>query len=169
MPPRTRPARLPTIAVVALAATVLGQAPASAETRSKADRVGEAPRVIDISGFTVRNDRDRAVVTVDIPELGKRGGVGVEYSPSRFGGLYVDAHQTRTGPVVSATFCGELRCDDHECDGFRVTWSVAKHQVRFVIPHRCHPGTVPDPGVFHVSSGSNDGYDMGGTLWVDRG
>ena len=160
--------RLGSVTVVAAAAIVLGQPPASAATKHKADKVGDAPSIVDIAGFTVRNDTDQVVMTADVPGLRTRGGFNFEYSTSKYGGFYVFARKNGPGPSVEALYCGEIRCNEVQCAGVRVTWSTDRHQVQVSIPQRCYPDPLPNPGVFTVWSGSKSASD-GLVVRVGRG
>jgi hypothetical protein len=156
--------------VATLAVATLGcTAPASAATGHKDDKLGDAPSIVDIAGFTVRNDIDRVVITADVPGLRTRGGFNFEYSSSRYGGFYVFARKNGPGPSVQALYCGEIRCDDVRCTGLRVHWSTSRHEVQVVIPQRCYPDPLPDPGVFTVWSGAKSDSDEAGSLRVARG
>src|SRR4051794_10518215 len=166
----SRSSRLAGVLVAALATgTLAWTAPASAATAHKEDKVGDAPSIVDIAGFSVRNDEDRVVMTADVPGLRTRGGFNFEYSASRYGGFYVFVRQNGPGPSVQALYCGEIRCDHVQCTGLRVHWSTTRHQVQVVIPQRCYPDPLPDPGVFTVWSGAKSDSDEAGSLRVARG
>ena len=61
-------------AIAIAAALTLAGPPASAASDERADKVGDAPRIIDIASFSVRNDNSRAVITSHVPGLKTRGG-----------------------------------------------------------------------------------------------
>jgi hypothetical protein len=168
--PRTQlTLRLLAVLAIALTTTVLGQSPASAAKGHKPDKVGDAPSIIDIAGFTVRNDAHRVVMTAEVPGLRSRGGFAFEYSSTRFGGLYVFARQNGGGPSVEARYCGEVRCHEVRCAGLDARWSTDRHLVQAIIPQRCYPDALPGPGVFSLTSGSKSAYDDAGVLRVARG
>ena len=82
-------------AIAVVAALALAGPPASAASDERADKVGDAPRIIDIASFSVRNDNTRAVITSHVPGLKTRGGFAFRYGYSRYGGLIVDARKLR--------------------------------------------------------------------------
>ena len=152
-----------------VAVTLSSGPPASAASDHRADTVGDAPGIIDIASFSVRNDNARAVITSHVPGLRTRGGFAFGYSPTRYGGLIVFARKHAGQLAVEATYCGEITCHDVHCPGLRVRWSNTKHIVRAIIPQRCFPATLPSPGVFTATSGSKTDYDDAGVLRVARG
>ncbi len=156
-------------ALAAVAALALPGPPASAASDERADKVGDAPRIIDIASFSVRNDNTRAVITSHVPGLKTRGGFAFRYGYSRYGGLIVDARRFAGRLVVDATYCGENSCHDVDCPGLRVRWSTSKHLVQAIIPQHCYPAPLPAPGVFSATSGSKTDYDDAGVLRVARG
>jgi len=155
------------IAVVAALTLPAPQAWAASDERS--DTVGDAPGIIDIASFAVRNDNTRAVITSHVPGLKTRGGFAFGYGHSRNGGLIVFARKHAGQLAVDATYCGEIRCHDVDCAGLRVRWSTTKHIVQAIIPQRCFPARLPSPGVFTATSGSKTDYDDAGVLRVARG
>jgi len=158
-----------TVALAELTTATLTAAPAHADTGRHVDPSGDAPAIIDITAFSVRNDPDRVVMSVDVPGLRSRGGFAFEYSASRYGGLYVFVRENGPGPAVSARFCGEVTCHEVRCPGVRGSWSRQRHRVRVTIPQRCYPAALPQPGVFSATSGSKSDYDDAGVLRVARG
>ncbi len=166
--PRTsRPAVA--LAIAILAALTLAGPPAAAASDQRADTVGDAPGIIDIASFSVRNDNARAVITSHVPGLKTRGGFAFGYSHSRYGGLIVFARKHAGQLAVEATYCGEVSCHDVHCPGLRARWSTTKHIVQAIIPQRCFPAPLPSPGVFTATSGSKNDYDDAGVLRVARG
>ena len=157
------------VALAALIIATLDAGPAHADTGRHVDRSGDAPAIIDIIAFSVRNDADRVVMSVKVPGLRSRGGFAFEYSASRYGGLYVFVRENGPGPEVSARYCGDVSCHAVHCPGVRGSWSRERHRVRVVIPQRCYPAALPEPGVFSASSGSKSDYDDAGVLRVARG
>ena len=162
-------ARLGGAVAAALTVAALTGAPASAATGERADRVGDAPRIIDIASMSVRNDRRRVVITSHVPGLRTRGGFAFGYSTSPNGGLLVFADRVAGRLVTEATYCGEITCHDVRCRGLRVRWVTAKHIVQAIVPQRCYPAPLPSPGVFTATSASKDDYDDAGVLRVARG
>lgn len=166
----SRTSRLAIALAVALTAITLSSgAPAAAAGQHKSDPVGDAPGIIDIAGFTVRNDAARVVITSEVPRLKTRGGFAFGYGHSRYGGLIVFARKHAGQLAVEATYCGEVTCHDVHCTGLRARWSTTKHIVQAIIPQRCFPARLPSPGVFTATSGSKTDYDDAGVLRVARG
>jgi hypothetical protein len=153
--------------LVVLASVLLAPAPAQAAPATKTDKAGDAPALVDITSFTVRNGADRVVMTSTVPGLRQRGGFAFGYSTSRFGGLLVFARRTGNGPPVEATYCGEVRCHDVHCPGLRVRWG--SQRVTAIVPQRCYPSPLPSPGVFTATSANKVGFDDVGVLRVPRG
>ncbi len=156
-------------AIAVIAALTLAGPPAWAASDERADKVGDAPRIIDIASFSVRNDNTRVVITSHVPGLKTRGGFAFGYGRSQYGGLIVFARKHAGQLAVEATYCGEISCHDVHCPGLRARWSTTKHIVQAIIPQRCFPASLPSPGVFTATSGSKTDYDDAGVLRVARG
>ena len=102
-------------AIAVLAALTLAGPPVWAASDERADKVGDAPRIIDIASFSVRNDNSRVVITSHVPGLKTRGGFAFGYGHSQYGGLIVFARKHAGQLAVDATYCGEITCHDVDC------------------------------------------------------
>lgn len=162
---------LRTLAAVALVATLAPTSPASADTGSdRYPRNDGIPASIDVVRLRVDNAGRRAVMTMTLRDLTRRGQMEFYYWR---GGTATPPPQSvlvvveRKAGAVKATFttCDTEVCLPEPCAGLRTAWRPAADIVRVSIPQRCYPrpeGTPPPTvGRFFVGAELGDQLDPG--------
>jgi hypothetical protein len=170
---------------IVAAVLVLGgglMTPASAESGSMSTPKGDAPAKIDITRFSVDNDRRWVYMKVDVRNLRQKGKFNFHYwmgnggtPPPRSALVVVRQEDKHTlGRFFS---CGLEDCSPAPCPRLRVSWRPAEDVVRIAVPQRCFPrpadnpdGPPPSSGRFYAWSSLGDAVDdTDGLLALRRG
>ncbi len=161
-----KPAR-PLAAALLTATLVAGAAPALAALPDRAtvrDRVGDAPRAIDLTSATYSVTRARTVFRATVRDLDARTFVAFESWPltSAWDRIAIRRAHGRTvarvffidndlqdskGPVATRT----------RCPGLEVSWRPRADVVRAVVPARCLRASRPDSRPFELHTFSRWG------------
>ena len=142
-----------------LTATVIGAAPARAESGHRAKEVGNAPAAIDLTAIYANNGQQRVTVKLVVPGLGHKGTFTFGYESSTYDGMAIVVREHEDRVLTQAWHCNEESCDKVKCPGIRIRWNAPEHYVRASVPQSCYPFTVPNAWNFNGHSDLGDAYD----------
>lgn len=145
-----------------LTVTVLGAAPARAESGHLDKPVGDAPAAIDITALDATNALRRVRIRLTVPGLTDQGLFTFGYEGRYYDGMAITVRSRGSGLVTKAFRCGEDSCTKVECRGLKVRWDEAAGYVSASVPQRCYPGPVPEVWSFNGFSDLGKKYDADG-------